>query len=150
MGAELPDYIEGSIRERLNRVIDMVSKNLLEDVVDVFPSNHRGESGPEYIGLWLFTKTLVSEVRNPLRPAQIQHDMARFAGLVDWLRLTARHYEFKEAVPQSELELEFTTADGLNGSLSATGSSCDLLMDLYRCRFKANFSSAASREGESE
>ena len=150
MGTELPDYIEGSVREKLDKIKDMVSKNLHEDVVDVFPSNRPGESGPEFIGLWLFTKTLVSEVRNPLRATQIQHDVARIAGLVDWLRLTARHYEFNGAVSQSELDLEFSTVDGLNGTLSATGQSCDLLMELYRRRFQANFSPPASKLGESE
>ena len=150
MGTELPDYIKGSVREKLDKVKDMVSKNLHEDVVDVFPSSRPGESGPEFIGLWLFTKTLVSEVRNPLRATQIQHDVARIAGLVDWLRLTARHYDFNDAEPQSELDLEFSTVDGLNGTLSATGPSCDLLMELYRRRFQANFSPPASKLGESE
>ena len=145
MGAELPDYIEGSVRERLDRIIDLVSKNLQEDVVEVFPSNRPGESGPEFIGLWLFTKTLVAEVRNPLRPAQIQHDVARLAGLVDWLRLTGRHYEFSDPVSQSELDLEFSTSDGLNGILSASGPSCDLLMDIYRRRFQVNLSSPAPK-----
>ena len=150
MGTELPDYIEGSVRKKLDRVIAIVNKNLHEDVVDVFPSNRPGESGPEFIGLWLFTKTLVSEVRNPLRATQIQHDVARIAGLVDWLRLTARHYDFNDAEPQSELDLEFSTADGLNGTLSATGPGCDLLMELYRRRFQVNFCPPASKLGESE
>ena len=150
MGAQVPENIQGPIRDRLEKVISLVKKNLAEEVSDLFVSSRPGETGPEYIAIWLFTENFMAEVRNPLRQAQLQHDVARLAGLVDWLRLTGRNYEFLEAEQNSELDLEFSTSDGLSGTLSATGTSCELLMDIYRRKFRDNLRSPTFSEGTQE
>ena len=139
MVIELPEYIEAPIREKLGKVIATVSSNLPEEPDEAFSSVSSGEGGRTYPNTWLFTRNLVVEIRNPLSQDRIQHDLARLAESVDWIRLNARKYEFGDATEDSQLELEFTTTDGLAGTLSATGQGCIRLMEVYRSRFLANF-----------
>ena len=66
--------------------------------------------------------------------------MFRFIDAVDWIRLNARNYKFKEADKEdSELDLEFSTIDGVSSMLSANGSGCGRLMEIYKHRFLDNF-----------
>ena len=137
MGIELSEYIDTSIRERLHKVIATVSENLPETAAEVFVSTSRGE--PNYLGVWLFTEKLAVEIRNPLSQGRIQYEMFRFSDAVDWIRLDARNYEFADPGKDSELELEFTTIDGVSSMLSATGAGCHDLMAIYKNRFLRNF-----------
>ena len=139
MAIELLDYIEAPIREKLQRVIATVSKNLPEQPDGVYCSTISSEGGPTYPNVWLFTPNLVVEIRNPLSQDRIQHDLAPFAGTIDWIRLNARRYEFENATEDSQLELEFTATGGLAGTLSAAGQGCPHLMEVYHRRFLANF-----------
>ena len=139
MAIELPDYIEAPIREKLERVIGIVRENLPEEPDEVFSSADSSEGRATYPNVWLFTPNLVVEIRNPLSQDRIQHDLAPFAGTVDWIRLNARKYQFGDATEDSQLELEFTTTGGLAGTLSAVGQGCPHLMSLYRERFLRNF-----------
>ena len=137
MDIVLPEYIDGFVRERLHEVMATVSMNLPEKPVEAFVSTSRGE--PNYLGVWLFTEKLAVEIRNPLNRARIQYDMFRFSDAVDWIRLNARNYEFTDPVEDSELELEFSTIDGVSGILSANGAGCHYLMEVYKSRFLQNF-----------
>ena len=98
-----------------------------------------------YLGLWLFTPQLIVEIRNPLGQNRFQCEMARFKHAVDWIRLSARKYDFRDHTPESELDLEFTTTDGLSSALSATGEGCPELMRIYRKRFLTNFTGTRER-----
>ena len=108
--------------------------NLMRKVLDFIQFG-----GPDYTSVWLFTKNLVVEIRNPLNEGRIQYEIAPFRQAVDWIRLNARRYEFEEPTETSQLDLEFTTMDGLSAGLSATGQGCRHLMTIYRDRFLANF-----------
>ena len=139
MNIELRDYIEVPIQEKLRAVITTVSKNLPEDPVEVFVSTSLSQNGPTILSAWLFTERVLVEIRNPLSHERIQCELAPFKDAVDWIRLNARRYDFENTAPESELELEFTTKDGLTGLLSAAGQGCTHLMEIYRCRFLKNF-----------
>jgi hypothetical protein len=142
---ELPKYIEAPIRERMQKVIATVSANLPEQLEEAFSSSVSGEGGPIYPAIWLFTQNLVVEIRNPLNRDRIQHDLAPFAGIVDWIRLNARKYDFGDPGEDSQLELEFTTTGGLAGTLLATGQGCPHLMEVYRRRFLTNFTGTQAK-----
>ena len=136
---DLPSYIELPIREKLANVIDIVTPHLPEKQVEaVFVSTNTGEGGPKVLSVWLFTKNLIVDIRGPLRKDRIQFDFARFSKAVDWIRLNARRYDYESPGIDSQLELEFTTTDGLATELSATGEGCTHLMEVYRNRFLAN------------
>ena len=139
MSVELPSYIEKPIQEKLLKVIDTVCKHLPEQPCDVFVSTSPNGSGPNYPSVWLFTPHLLVEIRNPLNQNRIQCDMAEFKDAVDWIRLNARKYDFESLKNDSELDLEFTTRDGLTGELSASGEGCAHLMEIYKRRFLLNF-----------
>lgn len=130
--------IEEPIGEKLLHVVKLVVSNLPETPIDAFVSTVSGGSGLNYDGVWLFTPNFVSEIRNPLSSNRVQHDVARFSGLVDWVRLTAHNYEFLEPHHESRLELEFSTSDGLSGILSGVGFRCEGLMKIYHERFLKN------------
>ena len=133
MTIELRDYIENPVQEKLRDVIARVTKNLPEDPKEVFISTSLSRDGPNILSAWLFTERVMVEIRNPLSHERIQYDIAPFKSAVDWIRLNARKYDFEIPTPESELELEFTTRDGLTGSLSAAGQGCTHLMEIYRC-----------------
>ena len=141
MAIELPQYISAPIRERLEQVIGIVIKNIPEEeeILDCFVSTPPSEGGIDNFIVWLFTKQLVVEIRNPLAQGRIQHDLCPFAGIVDWMRLDARNFEFGVPNSDSSLALQFTTRDGASGELWATGPGCARLVEIYRDRFLTNF-----------
>ena len=143
---ELPEYVGEPALDGLRRVITIVSEHLPETREEIFVSMGLIGGGPDYLSAWLFTANLIVEVRNPLAHARIQYEMAPLKGCVDWIRLNARRYEFKEPAEDSELDLEFTTTDGLSGVLSSYGQGCRHLMDFFRRRFLANFTGTYGAE----
>ena len=145
MAIELPPYIDEKVRQKLDKVIGLVSKNLPEQPDEAFCNVTSGDRGFTYPEVWLFTPRLVVEIRNPLSATRIQHDLASFANIVDWIRLTAHDYDFERADAVSKLELEFTTTDGLSGTLSAVGEGCTDLMKVYRDKFLPNFTGTQVR-----
>ena len=136
--AELLGPLEEPIRDKLIGIVKLVVSNLPEPPIDAFVSTSPSDSGVSYDGVWLFTSKYVAEIRTPLRMGRVQHDVARFRGLVDWVRLTARHYDFQRSHEESQLDLEFTTSDGLSGTLSGVSFRCEHLMKIYRERFLEN------------
>ena len=130
--------LDEPIRDRLLRVVRLAVSNLPEDPVDLFVSTSSSDSGLSYDGVWVFTPKFVSQIRSPLSSGRVQHEVARLNGLVDWVRLTARNFEFEESRQESQLDLEFTTSDGFGGTLYGVGSRCDRLMKVYRERFLQN------------
>ena len=139
MCIELPKYVEEPIGEKLRKVMATVVSTLPEKPDEAYVSTSFSRGELNYLGIWLFTPTLAVEIRNPLSQARIQYDMFRFKDAVDWIRLNARRYEFRELLEDSHLELEFTTIDGVSSTLSASGEGCRDLMDIYRRRFLQNF-----------
>ena len=139
MEVVLRDYIEATVREKLTKVIDTVSNNLPEQPCEVFVSTSANGGGPNYPSIWLFTQHLLVEIRNPLNQDRVQFELFPFKDAVDWMRLNARKYDFKNPMRDSALDLEFTTKDGLTAELTATGEGCAHLMELYRRRFLLNF-----------
>ena len=139
MNIELSKDIDEPIRVKLQNVVDTVIKNLPETPEAFFVSTSTMPGEQSYLGVWLFTARLVVEIRNPLDKARVQYEMARLKDAVDWIRLNARNYKFQDHGPDSELELEFTTTDGLSSVLSANGAGCSELMNVYKCIFRPNF-----------
>ena len=136
--AKLLEPLEEPIRDKLLHVIQLIRSNLPEAPVDVFVSTSPGSSSVSYDGVWVFTPNFVSEIRRPLTSGRVQHEVARLKGLVDWVRLTARDFEFQEPRQESQLDLEFTTSDGYSGTLTGTGAGCERLMEVYRKHFLGN------------
>ena len=141
MSLGFPKYIRKPIREELQKLSTRVRPLLPDGETPngVFVSTSAFSGELKYLGLWLFTPNLYVEIRNPLDKDRIQFEMARFKNAVDWIRLNARNYDFKEWSDVSELELEFTTEDGASTVISATGEGCDHLMRLYKQTFLPNF-----------
>ena len=139
MDLEFPNHIEAPIKEKLCKIVTTVTENLPERPEEVFVSTMAGQGTTDYVGVWLFTPKLVVEIRNPLSQRRIQYEIARLKDSVDWIRLDAHDYEFKEPSESSRLDLEFTTKDGLSKVLSANGEGCRYLMKIYRTRFLSNF-----------
>ena len=138
------EYVEASVREKLAGVVGTVFDCLLKSHFpsevpdDVFVST-TDSGGVLNLTAWLFTPRLVVQIRNPLDRDRIQYEMAPFENAVDWIRLNARKFDLENSSDDSQLELEFSTADGLTQELSATGKGCDHLMRVYRDRFLSNF-----------
>lgn len=139
MTIDLPEYIEEPIRNKLDRVVASVIKNLPEEPQGAFVSTSVRQGTLNVLSVWLFTPKLVVEIRKPLSQARIQYDMARLMDAVDWIRLIAHDYEFGEPSEDSRLDLEFTTTDGVSSVISANGEGCRRLMEVYRNRFLPNF-----------
>ena len=141
MAVEVPSYVDNKAKEKIENVLQLVYQNLPdgEQPQDIFVSNPQNGGGPTNISVWLFTQTCVVEIRNPHIDGRIQHDLAPFKDSVDWIRLDARRFKFGDPEPESELALEFTTADGLSGELLASGEGCSRLMEVYREKFLPNF-----------
>ena len=150
MNIDIPKYISKPIREELQKVSTRVARNLPKGETPgrVFVSTSLFSGELKFLSVWLFTSRLVVEIRNPLEKGRVQYEMARFKRAVDWIRLNAREYEFKDASEASELELEFTTVAGLSTVISATGEGCDFLMALYREQFLPNFIAADALSDE--
>ena len=141
MPVDIPEYIDAPIRKKLTNIVRIVCEHLLKDEVPdrVFVSTSAGPNSLSHLGVWLFIHRFVVEIRNPLRAARVHFEVYRFKEAVDWIRLNARNYEFGECIRESELELEFSTEDGVTGVLSANGEGCGRLMELYREKFIPNF-----------
>ena len=147
------EYVDASVREKLSGIVGTVFDCLLKNSVpkevpeEVFVSTS-DSGGVLNVTVWLFTPRLVVQIRNPLDKDRIQYEMAPFKDAVDWIRLNARKFDLNNSSDDSELELEFTTADGLSQELSATGKGCDHLMRVYRDMFLANFKTLSALEAE--
>ena len=139
MAITLRDYIEEPIRKELKGVIDIVSQELPETPEEAFVSTEGDLNGRNYPSVWLFTPHLLVEIRNPLNQDRTQFEFSPFERSVDWIRLNARKYDFENCTEQSRLALEFTTKDGLDGTLMAAGRGCSHLMEIYNQRFLKNF-----------
>ena len=105
MNIEIPKYIGKSIREELQRISTKIARHLPKDEIldQVFVSTSSFSGELKYLGVWLFTSKLVVEIRNPLEKDRVQFEMARFKGAVDWIRLNARKYQFKDPSEESEI-----------------------------------------------
>ena len=55
-----------------------------------------------------------------------------------YIRVSSQDYDFGKATDKSQLSIEFSTADGLSGTISSTGTDCDELLHVYADRFKPN------------
>ena len=138
------EYVDPSIREELSRVVGRVFDCLLKAEVpkeapnEVFVST-TDSGGVLNLTAWLFTPQLVVQLRNPLDEDRIQYEVAPFKDAVDWIRLNARRFDLHSSNDDSELELEFTTTDGLSRELAATGKACEHLMSVYQSVFLPNF-----------
>lgn len=150
MCVKLPEYIGNAYRKKLSGVIETVTRHLPEQPEEAYVSTDLDEGVVVYPGVWLFTPRLLVEIRNPLYGDRIQFEIARLERAVDWVRLNARKYEFDEPTDNSQLELEFTTIDGLSSALLATGRGCRELMNVYHTRFLPNLVSIADEVGQSE
>lgn len=146
MSVRVPEYIDEPIRVQLIKVIETVIPNLPEDPFEIFVSTNLNRGELNYLGVWLFTSKLAVEIRNPLNQHRIQYDIYGFSDKVDWIRLNARNYEFGDPVEDSQLDLEFSTADGVSSGLSANGEGCTHLMRLYKEKFLRNFTGARGGE----
>ena len=138
---EVPDYIGCVLRERVQSLVAVIEKTLPsgQSTVDIFVSNPRPEGGRAISSSWLFTQNFVVMIRDPRSDERLlQYDIAPFKDSVDWVRFNSRNYAFGDAVPESDLILEFTTKDGFSGELSASGEGCDHLFRIYRDRFLPN------------
>ena len=143
MCVELPGHIRDVYRKKMNELIKTVARHLPEEPIEAYVSTELDEGTLTYPSLWLFTCRLLVEIRNPVFGGRIQFEVARLERAVDWIRLNARKYEFDEPEADSQLELEFTTIDGLSSALVATGKGCLELMNVYRNRFLPNLVSVA-------
>ena len=147
------EYVDASDREELAGIVDTVFDCLLKNIFpkevpeEVFVSI-TDSGGVINVTAWLFTPSLVVQIRNPLHKGRIQYEMAPLKDAVDWIRLNARKFDLNNSSDDSQLELEFTTSDGLSQELSATGKGCDHLMKVYRNIFLANFKELSALEAE--
>ena len=141
MSIDLPDYVEEPFRDKLHQVVSKVISILPDDEhpVRAFVSTDTTRSELTYLSVYLFTPKLVVEIRRPLDKERIQYEMFRLKDTVDWIRLNARKYDFETAVEDSQLELEFTTTEGASSVLSANGTGCSDLMEVYKSYFRHNF-----------
>jgi hypothetical protein len=134
-----PDYMEAPVRHKLTEVMQTVIEKLPEKPDKAFVCTDRSVGARSYFCIWLFTQKLMVKIRNSLNQDRIQYEMYRFENAVDWIRLNARRYDFKKPMSDSQLDLEFTTTDGVSDELSATGEGCHYLMEIYHDRFLSNF-----------
>ena len=141
MSFELPDYLDDALKKKLSTVIEVVSKNLpaCEDAGKAVPCTSLVNGRVRYDSVWLFTPNLAVQIRDPLRNGWTQHEMAPFAGTVDWIRLTVRDSQVGAANEDASLDIEFTTLGGWSGTLTAVGEACEPLMAVYHERILPNF-----------
>lgn len=147
MSIAIPQYIAETIREKLSEVVCKVENMLPEEMQEAFVSTRLSHGSLNYADVWLFSQSLIVQIREPLSK-KVQFEVGRFKEAVDWVRLTARGYDFEtDAADNAELELEFTTADSFTGAISASGKGCSELLRLYRRRFLRNWIEELARNG---
>ena len=139
MTVKVPSYIAGPIREKIESVLGLMRDNVPEPIEELFVSTYPRANGPERYTLWIFTDQFVVKVDNPLNLDRIQHEMAYLANCVDWVQLDARNFDFRTHASDSQLMLQFTTADGLSAELWGEGEGCPHLLTIYKERFLKNF-----------
>ena len=139
MIAEIPEYVDPQVREKITRIFEMMRDNIPGEVEELFVSIAPNASGPGSITLWAFTDLHVVRVWDPINEDRIQHEIAYVARCVDWVELDARKFNFGTPDRNSRLRLEFTTTDGLSGELWGEGEGCTHLMTIYKERFLRNF-----------
>lgn len=139
MSVAIPQYIAETIREKLSQVVCKVENMLPEEMQEAFVCTRLSHGSLNYTDVWLFSQSLIVQIREPLSK-KVQFEVGRFGEVVDWVRLTARGYDFDtDAGDDAELELEFTTEDSFTGAISTNGKGCSELLRLYRKRFLRNW-----------
>ena len=149
--SELEYVKDKGIRGKLGAVVDSAVKKLLrsheamkgEVPQEIFVSVSNGGGRIDFT-VWLFTKSLIVQIRNPIDKERIQYEMARFEKAVDWIRINTRRFDLEQTHDDSEFDLEFSTMDGLSHELSASGAGCRKLMELYEKQFLPNFKMGTS------
>ena len=142
--AVLPQGLPKQVSQRINEVLVGFEELYPEDIAVVFASTSDAHGANEaedrhFDSLWLFTEQYIGEVRNLQAGGQrVNFDIARLARNVDYIRISSRDFDIKKATADSWMELEFTTSDGLSGSLRSLGVACDDLLKIYQDYFKAN------------
>ena len=154
MSIEIPRYITGETRRVLSDVACKVEDLLPETVQDTFVSTRSSQGSLVHSGVWLFSESLIVEIRDPMSN-KTQFEIGRIRNDVDWIRLTARNFDLAENSGstespgnRAELDLEFTTRNGLSCEITANGRGCSDLMRLYRKRFIDNWADELGNEEE--
>lgn len=155
MSIEIPKYITGEKRKSLSDVARKVGGLLPETVQETFVSTRLSQGSLVHSGVWLFSESLIVEIRDPMSSHKTQFEIGRIRNDVDWLRLTARNFNLDESPEnaespgdKAELDLEFTTRSGLSCEITANGKGCSDLFRLYRERFISNWADELGDEEE--
>lgn len=140
----LPQDLPKPLAGRMEALIAAIQPTYPETIQIAFASRVRGVSDDataerRFQSLWLFTDHYLGEIRNPLAgELRLNYDITPLAHIVDYIRLTSQAYDFQTATTESELSLEFTTSEGLSGTITAVGIGCDDLLLIYKDRFRDN------------
>jgi hypothetical protein len=155
MSIEIPKYIKGETRKKLSEVACKVEVLLPETVQETFVSTRFSQGSLVHSGVWLFSESLIVEIRDPMSSNKTQFEIGRIRKDVDWIRLTARNFNLGENPEnaenpgsKAELDLEFTTRNGLSYEITANGKGCSDLFRLYRERFISNWADEIGDEEE--
>lgn len=140
----LPRDLPESTVERLTKLIDAIESVYPEQILVAFASQSGGTevttpSDQRIDSLWMFTSRYTGEIRNPLASGErLNFDVAILSDNVDYVRIYSQDFNLEIATEKSQMSLEFTTSDGLNGTISASGAACDDLLEIYNDQFKTN------------
>ena len=140
----LPQDLPKPLVGRLEAMIAAIQPTYPEEIQTAFASRVRGVADDataerRFQSLWLFTDHYLGEIRNPFAGGlRLNYDITPLAHTVDYIRLTSQDYDFVTATTESELSLEFTTSEGLSGTITAIGVACDDLLLVYKDRFRDN------------
>ena len=140
----LPNGIAESVGKRMNQLIEAIQSNYPAPIEMAFASQLGGfDSGAQDEGrfdsLWIFAGRYFGEIRNPLASGQkLNFDVAILSDKVDYIRLGSQDFDLQKATEKSQFSIEFSTADGVNGTISAIGTGCDDLLRIYHERFAVN------------
>jgi len=128
----------------MESLIQAIQESYPEEIKVAFVSEVPRETqtgDTRYEAIWVFTNQYIGEIKNPLGSAgsQSSYDIALLTHRVDWVRLTRKEYDLQKATSDSRLAIEFSTSDGVTGTISSVGQGCDDLMKVYMEQFKPNF-----------
>lgn len=118
--------LDGLYLEQAYKVREMYGKILGDDIVEMFVSEYVDAEGKQnFESVWVFTEYAAFEAKNFL--GSIELDGLSFSSIKYW-DAKFENFELGKADEKSRMVVKFKGGTNLAGTLKASGSNCDHLL----------------------
>ena len=137
MKTEFTQYLNqigiiGFYYDRTQNVIEVLSRVIGEDVLDIFVSDYLdGEGKRNYEDLLLFTQQRIIEVKRFLTQDHYFINKVQGSPIIG-IELNVTEYDFKKATEKSRVFLKLIWGTGLNVAMKASRENCDYLNGIFK------------------